>query len=159
MRAIDPSDNIDASPASYGWTITAPGAPNTPAGADVTVVTGAATVQLLGVSAAGSTVADALVGSAPLPPGYTAGAFYDVASTAAYLDVGSVCFTYDALAFAGPVRLLAVDGDVWVDVTTTDAAPASCAASRVTCPRSRSRARRRTWCPRRRSSPGPPTRP
>ena len=126
MRAVDPSGNTDATPASYDWTIAPSGPANTPIGAEVTVATGDATVTLLDVGAAGSTVTEPLVGTATLPLGYTAAAFHEVGSTAQYLDVGSVCLAYDPLAIAGAVRLLAAESGAWVDVTTAADAGTVC---------------------------------
>jgi parallel beta-helix repeat protein len=128
VRAVDPSGNADPTPASHGWTVTAPVPDNTPVGTDVTVTVdepgGAttATVTFGSVTAAGATTVDALAGASPLPLGYVpAGArYYDLDTTATHSGSLAVCLTYDPGSLADPVRLLRFDGSAWTDVTISD---------------------------------------
>ena len=121
VRATDAALNVDLSPASYSWTVTAPEAPNTPAGANVTVTVGSATVTFASVTAEGLTTLDAMSTAPALPVGYLqAGAlYYDLSTTAAYTGAVTVCFNYTPGSVAEPARLLHFDGSAWVDVTTT----------------------------------------
>jgi len=119
VRALDSAvpPNVDGSPATYAWTIEAPGANNTPAGTNVEVSVGGATLTFAEVTAAGFTSVSGLTaGQAPdLPTGYAAGSalYYDVSTTATFLGDVMVCLPYEPLADA---HVLHFDG-AWVDVT------------------------------------------
>jgi parallel beta-helix repeat protein len=129
-QAIDPSGNVDSSPASHSWTIQAPtGDPNTPVGDNVVVSlplpngAGNATVTYFSVQTAGYTTLDALAGGPPLPEGYGAAgsSIYDISTTAAFSEPVVVCLPYNPLDYGSPtpsVRLLHFDGSEWVDITT-----------------------------------------
>ena len=121
VRAADPTGNVDATPASHDGRSCRTRPPTPRPAPTVEVTSGAATVTFTDVSGAGTTATDALEGDAPLPPGYTANDFYEVGTTAQYLEVASVCIEYDQSAVADAVRLLHFDGSEWIDVTTTDA--------------------------------------
>ena len=126
-RATDVAGNADSTPAEFDWTITEPGAPNTPVGTNVAVTIpmpdgpGNGVVTFFEVSTAGFTSIDALGGGAPLPAGYSMGGarFYDVTTTAEFSEPATVCLAYDPASFAtSAVRLLELDGTVWMDITT-----------------------------------------
>ncbi|WP_162605917.1 right-handed parallel beta-helix repeat-containing protein [Jiangella aurantiaca] len=119
VRASDTAvpPNVDDSPATFEWTIEAPGADNTPVGTEVEVTADGARITFAEVTGAGFTAVSALTaGSAPgLPAGYdAAGArYYDVSTTATFVGAVTVCLPYDTLVDA---HVLHFDG-VWVDVT------------------------------------------
>ena len=126
VRSIDASGNTDASPASFAWEIVAPGPPNTPVGSNVTVTLpmpdgpGNGTVNFFTVSSGGTTAIEPLGGGVPLPPGYSAAGarYYDVATTADFGDPATLCLAYDPSSYSTTaVRLLALDGTVWLDIT------------------------------------------
>jgi hypothetical protein len=119
VRASDAAvpPNVDGSPATDEWTIEAPGASNTPAGTNVEVSVGGATLVFENVQTAGFTSVSTITAeSAPaLPSGYDAdGAlYYDVSTTATFTGNITVCLPYDTLVDA---HILHFDGE-WVDVT------------------------------------------
>jgi hypothetical protein len=121
VQATDAAGNVDPTPAEHAWTITEPPPPNTPVGTDVTVTLGSATLTFTEVTTAGVTTVDPQAGAPALPDGYLqAGAVYwDVDTTAAFSAPVTVCFSYDPLALAEPVRLLHYDGAAWTDVTVS----------------------------------------
>jgi|GEM_PF-3162244 len=126
VRATNGFGGVETTPASYAWTINEP-PPNTPIGANVTVVVATpggvttATVTFASVTAEGATTVAVLASPPPLPGGYLqAGAlYYDLTTTANYIAPVTVCLTYLPGSVAEPVRLLHFDGSAWVDVTTT----------------------------------------
>jgi hypothetical protein len=129
VRAIDGADpsNVDESPATYTWTITEPGEPNTLTGTDVTVELpipggpGNATVTFAEVTAEGTTAISALDSGSPLPADYfqTGALYYDLSTTAQFTAPVTVCLTYNPGSFTEAVRLLHHDGSDWTDITTS----------------------------------------
>ncbi|MGH3145384.1 MAG: hypothetical protein ACRDTR_06230, partial [Rubrobacter sp.] len=122
VQAIDPTQNIDPTPATYTWTIVPP---NTATGTDVAVEIEApdgtpATVLFAQVTRAGDTTMTVANESPALPNGYLqAGArFYDVDTTAAFTGPTEVCLGYDPADFTEGPRLLHYENGAWTDVTT-----------------------------------------
>ncbi|RPJ50711.1 MAG: hypothetical protein EHJ95_06570, partial [Methanobacteriota archaeon] len=122
VRAVDAAGNVDATPASYAWTVEGPPPPNTPTGTNVSVVVGDITLTFAAVTAEGLTTVDTLNSPPALPDGYlTTGAlYYDLNTTTTYTAPVTVCLSYTPGSVAEPVRLLNYDGSAWVDVTTTN---------------------------------------
>jgi hypothetical protein len=122
VRAVDPAGNVDATPADWAWTVEAPAPPNTPTGANVSVVLGDITVTFASVTTEGLTTADVMSSAPALPLGYlTAGAlYYDLNTTALYTGSVTVCLDYDPGSITEPIRILHYDGSEWIDITTVD---------------------------------------
>ena len=121
VRAVDAAGNLDATPATYTWTVEAPEPPNTPAGTNVTVAVGDVTLTFASVTAEGLTTIDALTTAPALPDGYlTSGAtYYDIDTTASFTGAITICLSYTPGSLTEPVRLLHFDGSAWIDITTT----------------------------------------
>ena len=121
VQATDAAGNLDPTPATHSWTITPPPPPNTPAGANVSVTLGNATLTFPTVTTAGTTTVDSQATAPALPAGYlqNGAVYYDVNTTAAFSAPVTVCFTYVPGALAEPVRLLHYDGTAWIDVTVS----------------------------------------
>lgn len=128
VRAVDLLAQVDATPASHGWTVALP---NTQAGSNVTVElplpdpnVAPATITFTEVDSAGTTTVDVLASPPPLPGSYLAmGAlFYDVNTTALFNELVTVCLGYDPTDFADPgaLQLLHFDGANWVDETISN---------------------------------------
>ena len=132
VAAVDLAGNVDPTPAAHSWTVEPASAPNTPAGIDVTVdlslPEGAASVSVTfaNVTTEGVTTVTSVGAGDPLPTGYLgAGAtFFDVSTNAIYEGALTVCVEYGALT--SPVRLLHLEGGVWVDITTSDRSGVVC---------------------------------
>ncbi|RPJ33463.1 MAG: hypothetical protein EHM35_10520, partial [Planctomycetaceae bacterium] len=121
VRAVDAAGNIDATPASFNWTVEAPLPPNTLTGNNVSVTVENASVLFATVTGDGLTTVDTLSSAPALPDGYLqlGAQYYDVSTTATYIAPVTVCFTYTSGSIAEPVRLLHYEGSAWVDVTTS----------------------------------------
>ncbi|HEV2952080.1 MAG TPA: hypothetical protein VGZ51_08245, partial [Actinomycetota bacterium] len=119
VRAIDPLENVDETPASRSWTIAA-GMTNTPTGTSVTVDLGdGASATFTEVTGGGVTSLTLPSGAPSLPAPYSsAGAIYfDVSTTATYVGDVTICLPYDAGALDEPHLIHSDDGE-WVEVTT-----------------------------------------
>src|ERR671916_853542 len=123
VQAIDPTENVDPTPAEYTWTVEPP---NTPAGSNVAVEIEApngtpATVLSGSVTSRGETTMTGASKPPTMPNGYlqVGARFYDIDTTATFTGSTEVCLGYDPATFDsdGP-RLLHNENGEWKDVTT-----------------------------------------
>lgn len=134
VRAIDEAGNVDPTPALYLWTVTAPVAPNTPAGSNVTVAVvssdnmGSGELTFSTVSVAGMTTIEVAANPPALPDGYLqlGALFYDLNTTATFAGNIIVCLNYTPGSLPEPVQLLHYEGGAWVDVTVSSSAGQVC---------------------------------
>ena len=107
-----------------GVFLSATGATNTPAGPNVVVQLGLATVTFENVTQAGTTTVTTSPTGPPPPSGFSLGTpptYFDVATTAVSAGFVDVCIDYTGIAFGNEasLRLLHFDGAVFADVTTS----------------------------------------
>jgi hypothetical protein len=103
---------------------------NLPAGANVTTTYGkgstvTTSVTFSNVTAAGDTTVRTSSSGSAAPGGFTLGnppTYYDVATTATFDGVVTVCITYDPENYTDPssLRLFHFENNAWVDVTAPD---------------------------------------